>query len=463
MMNFARLMLKILAAGLTVLFVLTLAACFHAGGGNDSGANPPAEQTPAPGSGDGAGDGGAADGGVAENPADGDAADQPADDGEVPSDEPQQPPANGSDDDELAERVRSMDVREKIGQMVMVGIEGYEINEQTRQLIEQHRAGGVILFGRNVSDAVQTLKLLNDLKEANQQVSRIPLLLGVDEEGGKVSRLPKEFIPAPSARDVGRTDDPSLAYRIGQTTAGALRALGWNVDFAPVLDVDSNPDNPVIGDRSYADNADAVAAMGVEMMRGLQAEHVIPVVKHFPGHGDTSVDSHVDLPVVPHAEERLRRVELAPFAEAVRQGADAVMVGHLLVPAFDESVPASMSSTLIGGLLRDELGFDGVVFTDDMTMGAITSQYGIGEAAVKAVQAGADIVMIAHGYDQQIAAIRALEQAAESGAIAPERLDESVMRILRLKRKYALSDERIDSLDTKRWKDRMLDLLEEIK
>lgn len=452
-MNFARQMMKVAATGLTVLVVLSLTACFHAGGGNDSGANPPAGQTPAPGS------------------ADGGAADHSEDDGEVPSDEPQQPStdgsegsgASGSENDELAELVESLDVREKIGQMVMVGIEGYETNEQTRQLIEQHRVGGVILFERNVSDAEQTLQLLDDLKQANQQTNRIPLLLGVDEEGGSVSRLPPELTPAPSARDVGRTDDPSLAYRIGQTSAGTLRALGWNVNFAPVLDVDSNPHNPVIDDRSYGDNAETVAAMGVKMMRGLQSGNVISVVKHFPGHGDTSVDSHVDLPVVPHAEERLRRVELVPFVTAIRQGADAVMVGHLLVSAFDEREPATFSSALIGGLLRDEFGFDGVVFTDDLTMGAVTSQYSIGEAAVRAINAGADIVMIAHRYDQQIAAIRALEEAAASGAIEPQRLDESVVRILRLKRKYVLSDERIDSLDTKIWNERMLELLEEME
>jgi beta-N-acetylhexosaminidase len=339
------------------------------------------------------------------------------------------------------EQARMLDVSEKIGQMVMVGIEGKEYNEQARTLIEQHRIGGIITFGRNVSDAAQTLQLLHDLKEANARSNPFPLLLGIDEEGGSVTRMPPELIKAPAARAVGQKGDAKLAHELGHITALTLRQFGWNINFAPVLDVDSNPQNPVIGERSYGDHADTVIEIGTSVMKGLKTGGVIPVVKHFPGHGDTYVDSHLELPVISHGQERLEQVELLPFTKAIQEGADAVMVGHLLVPALDENEPATFSPTIIQGLLREQLEFDGVVITDDLTMGAVTHHYSVGEAAVKAVLAGADIVMIAHHFEQQTEAIRALKAAVERGDITEERLNESVARILRLKHQYGLTDE----------------------
>ena len=372
-------------------------------------------------------------------------------------------PVEGEEVDEWLEQAQRLDVKAKIGQMVMVGVKGTKLNDHSRTMIEHHRVGGMITFARNVIDASQTLQFLNALKQANGNENNIPLLLGIDEEGGSVSRLPPEMIAAPSARIVGETKDPERAKGIAQTTASMLREYGWNMNFAPVLDVDSNPHNPVIGDRAYGTDPDIVEAIGIPVMKGLQAGGVVSVVKHFPGHGDTFVDSHIDLPLVSHALDRLRAVELAPFAAAIQRGADAVMIGHLLVPALDEHEPATFSSTIIGGLLREEFGFDGVVITDDLTMGAVSARYEIGEAAVKAVAAGADIVMIAHDMDKQVAAIRALEAAVENGEILEDRLDESVARILRLKHQYALSDEPTESVAVEQWNERMMEWLGDIE
>lgn len=213
------------------------------------------------------------------------------------------------------------------------------------------------------------------------------------------------------------------------------------MDFAPVMDINSNPDNPVIGSRSFGNEAKIVSEMGIAMLQGIKQEGVIPVVKHFPGHGDTSVDSHLGLPVVEHDMERLRKLELVPFAKAIEEGADVVMVAHLLMPKLDAEQPASFSKAVIHDVLREELSFEGVVVTDDMTMGAIVKHYDIGEAAVKFIQGGGNIVLVGHERERQLAVIDALTAAVKRGDIPAEVLDERVYTILKLKEKYGLKDD----------------------
>lgn len=342
--------------------------------------------------------------------------------------------------DSIQERIERMSQNEKIGQMMLVGLDGYEMGDHAKALIDTYRVGGFIFYKRNIKDGRQLVELANTLKTENLERGTPPLWLSVDEEGGRVTRMPAELAKVPSAEKVGKSGKPELALQIGTALGEGLSAFGLNMNFAPVLDVNSNPGNPIIGNRSYHSNAERVGTMGIQMMKGLQSSQVVPVVKHFPGHGDTSVDSHIGLPVVNHDLNRLRSLELKPFAEAIHSGADAVMVAHILLPKLDPEAPATFSKPVITELLRQELGFTGVVITDDLTMGAIIKHYDIGQAAVRSVEAGSDILLVGHGFDEAVSVFHALQQAVHDGVLTKERLNQSVGRILRLKEKYKLDD-----------------------
>ncbi|MEG0773437.1 beta-N-acetylhexosaminidase [Clostridium sp.] len=348
--------------------------------------------------------------------------------------------------DPIREQISKMTLGEKIGQMFVVGVDGYNLNDSTKSLIENYKVGGVILFRNNIQDSNQLLQLLNSVKEANL-INKIPLFLSVDEEGGRVSRMPQGLKKIPTNKIIGEIDNKDFSYNIGRTIAGEVRSYGFNMDFAPVLDVNSNPNNPVIGDRAFGANPNIVTRLGIETMKGFQTEEVIPVVKHFPGHGDTSVDSHIGLPTVNNDLKRLESFELIPFEEAIKNKADAIMIAHILLPELDKDNPSSMSKVVITDILRDKLKFHGVVITDDMTMGAIMENYNIGEAAIKSVKAGTDIVLVCHGYDREVEVINTLKEAVAKGDISEERINESVYRILKLKNKYNLKDELLDSIN----------------
>jgi len=330
--------------------------------------------------------------------------------------------------------------------MVMVGIEGTMFGDDAKQMIQQHRVGGIILFKRNIDNPAQTLSLINELKRANS-ANKIPLFLSVDEEGGRVSRMPDQLRDLPPSGRIGEIGDNELAFEIGRVLGQELKALGFNMNFAPVLDINSNPNNPVIGDRAFGTTPDLVSRLGIQTMKGIQSQNVISVVKHFPGHGDTSVDSHIGLPSVYHDYERLKSFELIPFADAIKNKADAVMIAHILLPQIDPEHPASLSRAVITDILRKDLNFQQVVITDDLTMGAIANNYNLGEAAVKAVTAGSDIVLVCHSLEMEMQVINALTNAVETGQISTERIDESVYRILKLKQKYQLTDEPVESID----------------
>lgn len=349
-------------------------------------------------------------------------------------------PGQDSQTDQIKALIDSMTLEEKVGQLVIVGVDGYENDEHSKQLMEKYHAGGFILFKKNIQDSAQLLTLLNSLKETNEASNKVPMFLSVDEEGGRVSRLPDEFKKFPSNKVIGQKNDSSLSYRIGNILGRELGSFGFNMDFAPVLDINSNPKNPVIGDRSFGTTAGLVSRLGIETMKGIRAENVISVVKHFPGHGDTSVDSHVGLPRVNHDLKRLESFELVPFKAAIENSVDAIMIAHILLPKLDPENPASFSKAVITDLLRTDMNFNGVVITDDFTMGAIEKNYDMGGAAVKSIQAGADIVLVCHGFDKQETVIKALLAAAQTGQISTGRLDESVYRVLELKQRYSLGN-----------------------
>jgi len=348
--------------------------------------------------------------------------------------------------DLIEEQVKNMTLEEKIGQMVIIGLDGYTMDDNTKSMIEANPVGGFILFGENVKSSDQLLALVNSLKSTNSK-NKLPLFISVDQEGGRVNRMPGEFKNLPSSQTIGKVNNVDFSYEIGNILGEEIKSFGFNMDFAPVLDINSNPKNSVIGDRSFGTNAEVVSKLGIQTMKGIQKSGVIPVVKHFPGHGDTSVDSHIGLPSVNNDMARLKSFELIPFNDAIENGADVVMVAHILLNKIDSQNPASLSKTIITDLLRKELNFNGVVITDDMTMGAIVKNYSISNAAIKSVNAGSDIVLVCHGHDNEVAVIDALKKAVKDGTITEERIDESVYRILKLKDKYKLTDSTLNLVD----------------
>ena len=355
-------------------------------------------------------------------------------------------PISALTDPEIDTMIAEMTIEEKVGQLIMVGFEGTQANEAIETHIHERFVGGVVLFSRNIQSPQQTAELTNELQRLAEATARqIPLFIGIDQEGGWVIRLKEGATVLPGNMALGATDSTELAERAGEITAVELAAVGVNLNFAPVMDVNNNPDNPVIGRRSFGESPELVSRLGIPYIRGLQRNGVLATVKHFPGHGDTTVDSHFDLPTVNHDLERIHALELQPFRAAIDADVAAVMTAHIVYPAFDADRPATLSPTILTDLLRQELGFDGLLITDDMEMKAIDDRYRSGEAAVMAVEAGADIVMVLWTPAKQIEVFDALLSAVKSGRISQARLDQSVERIL--KSKGAAFERRFVDLD----------------
>lgn len=331
------------------------------------------------------------------------------------------------------ERVR------RVGQRFMVGFEGLTASSEVKHLIRDFGVGHVILFARNVDRPEQVADLVRELQGLARDAGQdLPLLVGVDQEGGRVARLREPWTVWPPLRAVGRTGSEETARRMGRALAAELRAGGIRCDFAPVMDVDTNPRNPVIGDRSFGDDPDLVGRLGVAMIGGLQEGGVAACAKHFPGHGDTGVDSHLDLPAVDHSRSRLEDVELRPFRKAIEAGVATIMTAHVLVRELDEGLPATLSPRLVRDLLRREMKFEGVVVSDDLEMNAVAKRWGPGPAAALAARAGCDLLAVCKTLDAQVAAIEAVIKAAEAEEISWKAMDASAERVRRLKERFVL-------------------------
>ncbi|HTN43580.1 MAG TPA: beta-N-acetylhexosaminidase [Nitrospiria bacterium] len=328
-----------------------------------------------------------------------------------------------------------MTLKEKIGQLFMLGFEGRSPSKAVVRLIREFQIGGVILFARNLQSPSQAARLCNALQA---QAPKMPMLVSIDQEGGRVSRLPKGFTVFPGGAQLAACHSTELVYRVAQATARELRAVGINMNMAPVLDVNTNPANPVIGDRAFGASPTLVSSMGLTTMAGLQDNRVIACGKHFPGHGDTAADSHKELPRVPHDLQRLREVELRPFLHIIPNGLASIMTAHVLYPKLDPDEPATLSKKIITGLLREAMGFKGVVVTDDLEMAAISDRHGPGEAAVKAIEAGADLILFCRDEDKQREALEAVANAVKHKKISEARIEQSLLRILQMKEKFIL-------------------------
>lgn len=313
----------------------------------------------------------------------------------------------------------------------MIGIEGESLAPEDRRLLTTTPFGGFILFERNLKEPAQILSLCRSLWKTGKE---LPPFIAIDHEGGRVHRLPAPFTRFPPAAMLGRTGDPGLAYEVGLAMARELAAVGINLNFAPVLDVHSNPQNPIIGDRALGTRPDVVTRLAGPLIRGLKDGGVIPCGKHFPGHGDTAQDSHLELPVVEKDRKSLHTVELPPFVHACRNRIESLMTAHVLYPALDPRYPATLSRSIVTGLLRQELHHGGVVFGDDLGMKAIRNNFSLEEAVVRSVEAGVDILVFCHGKEGPAQAFDVLCREAEKSPAIRARVDESCGRIERLKK-----------------------------
>lgn len=318
--------------------------------------------------------------------------------------------------------------------MFAVGFDGESIPPELPRLLERG-VSAVILFSRNVGSVEQVARLASEVK--CRAAGGRPLLTCVDQEGGRVRRLRDGFTHVPSMRALGQTGDVDLAYAVGRVLARELRAVNIDLDFAPTLDVDTNPANPVIGDRSFGATCELVSRMGTALIRGLQENGVAACGKHFPGHGDTSQDSHHDLPRLPHPIERLAGIELPPFRAAVDAGVAMIMTAHVVFEPIDPDYPATMSRRVMHGILREQMGFDGVIISDDLEMKAISANFDIAEVVTRGANAGVDLFAICHDADLQNRAIDALVRAVERGDVPQQRIVEANRRLDRLMATYA--------------------------
>lgn len=324
-------------------------------------------------------------------------------------------------------------LRREIGQLLFGSLSGPALSPEFAALAREFGIGGVTLFRRNIQEPQQVAELSRELRGL---VPGAPLWVAIDQEGGRVARLRAPFTEWPPMATLGRSGDPELCRRFAGAMATELGAVGVTLDYAPVLDVHTNADNPIIGDRAFSDAPDVVATLGTIVIEELQKAGVAACGKHFPGHGDTAVDSHLALPVVEHPPERIRAVECVPFRAAIQAGVAFMMTAHVLVPSMDRAVPATLSKTIVDGLLRHELGFEGVILSDDLEMRALADHWPLGEAAVLSIAAGCDAVLLCRALseerhrdlDAHVEVLEALVHAVEDGRIPYARLDDALLR-----------------------------------
>ncbi len=337
----------------------------------------------------------------------------------------------------IYENLKNLSIKEKISQMFILGFSGTELGTENSNIqnMVKNGLGGVILFSENINSYRQ----INDLTKKLQSIAKIPLFISIDQEGGRVERTIniKDKINYLSPKELA-SSNLDLTKKQAQIMADELKSMGVNMDFAPVLDVNTNENNPIIGVRSFGNNPDDVIKYSEPVYKTFKENNIIAVGKHFPGHGETSVDSHIDMPVVDLSFEELENIHIKPFKHAFSNGLDAVMIAHVLYRAFNESVPASLSSEIITGYLKEKLNFKGLIISDDMVMGGISKHYDFVTSCIKGINAGIDIFIYRYSDSKIVELIEELEKSVEKGLIPVERINESAEKILSIKQKYGI-------------------------
>ena len=342
-------------------------------------------------------------------------------------------------DSEASEILKTLTLQQKIGQMLMVAVPGYSINKTTKKIFENYKPGSVLFFGYNLKNADQIKSFIDELQKLSFEKSKIPLFVTLDQEGGRVKRIKSGVTQFPGNMAAGISNDSKLVFKWGKILGVELRKLGINMNLAPVLDINNNPDNPVINTRSFGSNLEVVSELGVSYATGLKESGVIAVGKHFPGHGDTESDSHLTLPVIKYDLNRLRKVEFVPFQNSIENGLDVIMTAHISYPEIlGNNDSATISKFFLTDILRKELNFKGIVITDDMEMNAVSGKMDIGKAAVTSILAGSDIILTS-SFGKNISVIyKRIYKAIQSKKISIERINQSVKRILELKLRYKI-------------------------
>lgn len=319
----------------------------------------------------------------------------------------------------------------EIGQLIMTGVSGTSLTAEEAKFLEEENIGGVLLFAHNYDNPAQLAELVNSIQQTRKEY---PLFIAVDNEGGRVFRFKNNFTQFPPMYEVGLTDSPKLCFHIAKIMADELNAVGVNVNFSPVCDVWSNPNNKVIGDRAFGKDEETVSKFVSSIIRGLQTHGILSCAKHFPGHGSTTKDSHYDLPIVKRTMEELEDLEFKPFIKAIKSRVEFVMMAHLIVDSIDPELPTSLSPKAYE-LLREEMKFTKLIITDDMEMKAITDNYTAEEAAVLAIEAGADVIEY-RSMDLARKALEGLKEARKTKRIKNERFNQSIDRIMEAKKEY---------------------------
>ncbi len=328
----------------------------------------------------------------------------------------------------------SQSIVEKTGSLIMSGFNGVSINPELKNLIVDQRIGGFILFERNYESPTQLHSLIKEMQSlAVSQKGGHPLLISVDQEGGRVSRLKAPFSDFPSQNCLGISRSEDLAYRFGQSLAVELKSVGINMDFAPILDVNSNPQNPIIGERAISDDPELVSNIGASIIRGFLPTGVLPVGKHFPGHGDTDRDSHLELPTVNKSSDDLENIELKPFVHNIAKGLEVIMTAHVLYPAWDKDYPATFSKIILLDILRRRLKFQGLIISDDLEMKAVENLFEFKDFPALGFEAGLDHFMICNNVEKTVALQEQMVRDVEKGRVASERIEESLDRTVRIK------------------------------
>ncbi len=339
-------------------------------------------------------------------------------------------------------KIEELSLEEKMGQLFMVGLE--ETNHTgIQEMIQQYKIGGVILYKKNYRTYEEMINLVNHLKEMNQS-NAIPLFISIDQEGGRVNRMPSEIENLKSAMQIVNTQDMELVKESGRAIGRMLQETGISMDYAPVLDIKRFEEKHAIGDRCYGEKEEDVSKYGIEVMKEIQNQGVISVIKHFPGHGLTKKDSHFRIPKITQKIEKLEKEDMLPFEKAIKEGADSIMVGHLIIKDIDRRYPASLSKKVIQTHLIDKYQYTGLIMTDDLKMLAIRLHYNMKRAVKKAIEAGNDIVMIGLPYRKVKKIIQYMTKQVQKGKIEIERINQSVEKIQKMKEKYQIQDKIVE-------------------